>query len=199
MDLIEIDFSKAQPIKSRNNTLTAILCTWSDINGLTEGRYYNCIERNNKSVIIFPDDFGKKSEWDKIYFAKLTPAKIDYEIRQMICTIFKLTIEQLETMHNVRKYNLPIARQTHIAIRTNFFGDKYIDAGAIYEKDHSTTSHAIKTVSNLLETDKSYRNQTKYIFKYCIDMFGLKNLKKLYLPEDWKMKQLPDNYTQRIS
>lgn len=88
---------------------------------------------------------------------------IDY-IQKTVCDYFKIPMDQLQS--KTRKRDVVQARQLAM-----FFAKKYTKASLqnignkIGNRDHATVLHAVKTVSNLSETDKIFRGYVEDISK----------------------------------
>lgn len=80
---------------------------------------------------------------------------IDY-IQKVICDHFELSVEKISS--NTRRREIVVARQLAM-----FFAKKHTKSSLATigvqcgKRDHATVLHACKTISNLIETDKSFK------------------------------------------
>ncbi len=82
---------------------------------------------------------------------------IDY-IQRIVCDYFNLTPEALQT--KTRKREIVQARQIAMFFSKSLTKSSLATIGSkIGGKDHATVLHACKTVNNLLDTDKQFKNQ----------------------------------------
>jgi len=80
---------------------------------------------------------------------------VDY-ISKVVCDYFKLPLNQLQT--KTRKREIVQARQLAMYFSKSFTKSSLASIGSqIGNKDHATVLHACKTVSNLIDTDKSFK------------------------------------------
>lgn len=81
---------------------------------------------------------------------------IDY-ISKVVCDYFNLSVDHLQT--KTRKREIVQARQLAMYFSKNMTKSSLASIGSqIGNKDHATVLHACKTVNNLIETDKNFRN-----------------------------------------
>ncbi len=88
------------------------------------------------------------------------------------CSIFEQDPVKVRTNNKNRKREYVDIRNVTIALFRMFLknptGDdrmSYAEAGAYFEKDHATAMHSCKTVKNLYDTDKIFRNKVSGLFK----------------------------------
>lgn len=78
------------------------------------------------------------------------------EIQRVVCSYFNLTIDAL--LAKTRKRDIVQARQIAMYLSKTHTKSSLVSIGAqIGGKDHATVLHACKTVKDLLDTDKNYR------------------------------------------
>jgi chromosomal replication initiator protein len=88
---------------------------------------------------------------------------IDY-IQRVVCDYFNMSIELLQS--KTRKREIVQARQIAMYFSKNYTKSSLATIGTqIGVKDHATVLHACRTVSNLLETDKQFRQDVEEIEK----------------------------------
>ncbi len=93
---------------------------------------------------------------DKFVINTTKEISIDY-IQKVICDYFNISVDSLNS--KTRKREIVQARQL-----TMYFSKEHTKASLATiglhcgNKDHATVLHACKTVSNLIETDKNFRN-----------------------------------------
>lgn len=103
---------------------------------------------------------------------KLTLEQLNQKVVSYICDAAGVSVSELKITKEWRKRELVEARQLHMTILKKFFNHTYASAGKIYEKDHATAMHAVKTVLNLLQTDKNYFIKYADVFDILVDQFG---------------------------
>ena len=86
------------------------------------------------------------------------------KVQQLVCEYFNITEEAL--LSKSRKRQIVQARQIAMYISRNQLNCSLTTIGAeLGGKDHATVMHAISTVSDLIETDKSFRRYVSDIEK----------------------------------
>jgi chromosomal replication initiator protein len=100
---------------------------------------------------------------DKLIKNTKREISIDY-IQKVVCSFFNVQVEML--LSNTRKREIVQARQIAMFFSKNLTKASLATIGAqIGGKDHATVLHACKTVNNLIETDKRFKNQVEEIEK----------------------------------
>ena len=88
---------------------------------------------------------------------------IDY-IQKTVCDYYKIPLDQIQG--KTRKREIVQARQVSMYFSKNLTKASLASIGShIGGKDHATVLHACKTVNNLIDTDKHFRNQILEIEK----------------------------------
>lgn len=88
---------------------------------------------------------------------------IDY-IQKIVCDYFNITIDQMHS--SSRKREIVQARQLAMYFAKNLTKASLASIGSeIGGKDHATVLHAVRTVNNLIETDKHFRVYVEEIEK----------------------------------
>jgi len=88
---------------------------------------------------------------------------IDY-IKKIVCRYFNIPVEALD--YNTRKREIVKSRQIAMFFSRKLTKSSLATIGyKIGRKDHSTVLHACKTVNNLIETDREFREQIHEIKK----------------------------------
>jgi len=88
---------------------------------------------------------------------------VDY-IQKVVCDYFSLTPDLLQS--KTRKREIVQARQIAMYFSKNLTKSSLASIGSqIGGKDHATVLHACKTVGNLVDTDKRFKNQVDAIEK----------------------------------
>jgi len=117
---------------------------------------------------------------------KIKQKMIEEEIIRLICKCSDVSKENLLDEQNFksRKRELVIARQLHMAFVHLSLKKSQKLSGGMYGKNHEVVIHAIKTIKNLVETDKNYRTQFSELFEKMIEydhtLIERLNLKYLY-------------------
>lgn len=92
---------------------------------------------------------------DKLVKGPKTEYTIEY-IAKVVCDYFKMPVDSLQ--EKTRKREIVQARQLAMFFSKNLTKFSLSTIGAnIGNKDHATVLHACKTVNNLIETDKSFK------------------------------------------
>ena len=83
-------------------------------------------------------------------------------IQKTICDYFYITPDEMKA--NTRKRETVQARQTCMLFTDSLTKLSLAKIGQLTgNKDHATVLHAKKTINNLIDTDKSFKNQIKEI------------------------------------
>lgn len=115
------------------------------------------IFNNEKEVedAFIPNELATIRKGDVYLDAEIVLGKsedaIEDDILETICNCVGITKSDLKT--NTRKREIAQSRQMHMAIRFKLIkneAESLAKVGAIYNKDHATVLHAIKTVQNAL-------------------------------------------------
>jgi chromosomal replication initiator protein len=100
---------------------------------------------------------------DKLIKNTKREVSIDY-IQKVVCNYFDVPIDSLQS--KTRKREIVQARQVAMFFSKNLTKSSLATIGLqIGGKDHATVLHACKTVNNLVETDKQFKNQIEEIEK----------------------------------
>lgn len=100
---------------------------------------------------------------DKLIKNTKREVSIDY-IQKVVCNYFDIPIDSLQS--KTRKREIVQARQVAMYFSKNLTKSSLATIGTqIGGKDHATVLHACKTVNNLVETDKQFKNQIEEIEK----------------------------------
>lgn len=88
---------------------------------------------------------------------------IDY-IKKIVCDYFNISVDQLNSTS--RKREIVQARQLAMYFAKNITKSSLASIGAeIGGKDHATVLHAVKTVNNLIDTDKHFQSYVDELSK----------------------------------
>ncbi|MBN2164970.1 MAG: chromosomal replication initiator protein DnaA [Marinilabiliaceae bacterium] len=94
---------------------------------------------------------------DKLIKKTQREISVDF-IQKAVCEYFGLDVESLHS--KTRKREIVQARQIAMFFSKNMTNSSLSTIGAkIGKKDHATVLHACKTINNLMETDKEFKNQ----------------------------------------
>jgi chromosomal replication initiator protein len=100
---------------------------------------------------------------DKLVKNSKKEISIDY-IQKVVCDYFNIEIDQLQT--KTRKREIVQARQIAMYFSKSLTKSSLANIGTqIGGKDHATVLHACKTVNNLMETDKQFKQYVEDIQK----------------------------------
>lgn len=78
--------------------------------------------------------------------------------------------EEAKMKHKVRKGELVEFRYLHMLFRNAIMGLSLSLSGAIYHKDHATTLHAKKKLSEWFQNDKCFRSMYSETIKFITDL-----------------------------
>jgi len=100
---------------------------------------------------------------DKLIKNTRREVSIDY-IQKVVCNYFDVPVSSMQS--KTRKREIVQARQVAMYFSKNLTKSSLASIGSqIGNKDHATVLHACKTVNNLVETDKQFKNQIDEIEK----------------------------------
>ena len=100
---------------------------------------------------------------DKLVKNTQREISIDY-IQKVVCNYFSMSVDVLSS--KTRKREIVQARQIAMYFAKNMTKCSLAVIGnAIGNKDHATVLHACKTVNNLIETDKAFKQDLEEIEK----------------------------------
>lgn len=100
---------------------------------------------------------------DKIVKSTKREVSIDY-IQKVVCDYFSIPVDSLKS--KTRKREIVQARQVAMFFAKNFTKNSLAVIGSIIGgKDHATVLHACRTVQNLMETDKKFKQYVEEIEK----------------------------------
>lgn len=100
---------------------------------------------------------------EKLIKSSKREVSIDY-IQRVVCDYFEFPVEILQT--KTRKREIVQARQIAMYFSKSMTKHSLASIGAqIGKKDHATVLHACRTVNNLMDTDKKFKNYVKEIEK----------------------------------
>ena len=100
---------------------------------------------------------------EKLVSSTKREMSIDY-IQKTVCDYYKIPIDLMQG--KTRKREIVQARQVSMFFSKNLTKSSLASIGShIGGKDHATVLHACKTVNNLIDTDKHFRNQITDIEK----------------------------------
>jgi hypothetical protein len=88
-------------------------------------------------------------------------------LRSLVSMCSGISEEELSKNTVRRKRVLVLPRQVHMAFAFKTFGMIQADAGRLYDKDHATALYGAKTVRNLWQTDKIFREVYSPVFEHC--------------------------------
>ena len=100
---------------------------------------------------------------DKLIKSTKREISIDY-IQKVVCNFYNIALDQLQS--KTRKREIVQARQVAMFFSKSLTKSSLATIGSqIGGKDHATVLHACKTVNNLIESDKRFRQQVDEIEK----------------------------------
>lgn len=100
---------------------------------------------------------------DRLVNTQRREITIDY-IQKVVCEYYKIPVDLIQG--KTRKREIVQARQVSMYFSKNLTKASLASIGScIGGKDHATVLHACKTVNNLIDTDRHFRNQRREIEK----------------------------------
>ena len=87
--------------------------------------------------------------------AKLADHDIETHALDAVSKTFGVSIDDILGRTRVRR--IAEARHAYFSIMRNVSRMSFVDIGSIMDRDHSTVIHSCNTVSNLLETDWTFK------------------------------------------
>ncbi|MBP9790726.1 MAG: hypothetical protein KBD57_09320 [Bacteroidia bacterium] len=94
------------------------------------------------------------------------PETFDYDkafIR--VCKVFNTDPVEVITSKKPRKRELVVTRQAAMTLAKLTSRMSLAQIGAKFNKDHATVLHSVKTIGNLRDTDRKFREDTDCLFK----------------------------------
>ena len=99
-------------------------------------------------------------------FAPAFPHKIpESEFVKEIIQITHVDPDVLRTNAVYRGRDYVVSRQLHMMVRHQCLKMSLAISGTIYNKDHATVLHGIKTITNIRQTDYKFRARTEKLFE----------------------------------
>lgn len=128
----------------------------------------------NESISERNEEINNKRK--EVYMRKLL---------NIVCLCANVNEKELLLSGNFRKRKFVLPRQVHMSFLHKTFGISLAKAAANYSQDHATCSHAYKTIRNLYQTDKTFREDYWPVIEHCIayDQLVKKNRTIDYLNE----------------
>jgi len=87
------------------------------------------------------------------------------EVFNRVCKNYSLTPEEVLESNKIRLRDYVIVRQITMTLFRLKLGTSLRLAGEYFGKDHATVLHSIKTVKNLNETDREFREKSNDLLK----------------------------------
>ena len=91
------------------------------------------------------------------------PESSDDLVFSHVCRLLNVNPESAMKNHHKRNREYVTARQATMTIFVTKRGYSQSRTGKFFNKDHATVIHAMKIVSNLLDTDKDFRNRVGHL------------------------------------
>lgn len=101
-------------------------------------------------------------------------------IEKVICDHEFLTFDQLVKTNKSRKKELVLARYLIMYFLGEFTTLSTTNIAAIFNKDHSTYNHCVKTINNRNDTDKRFSITLKELRYKIINGFSVIDIKPFY-------------------
>lgn len=92
-------------------------------------------------------------------------------VEEIVASQWFTTVEEMHTKKRDR--DVAEARQVVMWYAVNRMGYTYNRAGNIYDRKHVTAMYGIKTVNNLIETDRNFRERFETVLRH-IEKIGVK-------------------------
>ena len=114
--------------------------------------FINIIFKRKGNPVIKPESEEKPKKISK-------ELAMEYEL-QKVCKEFNLDPEEVKANYKCRKREYVVVRQISMTLFRLVVKSSLSKSGEIFNKDHATVLHSIKTVRNLRETDRKFRELT---------------------------------------
>lgn len=123
--------------------------------------FRNMLKDHGTQIFRFELMFPQENTASQI---KLSEQKL--KIERLIGLAGGIPVKELiENNNRTRQYNYP--RQMHMVLLHITLNMSLYLSGKIYGRDHSTVSAAIKSLSNIWETDRQFRITYSAVVEYC--------------------------------
>ena len=146
----------------------------------------NTITKFKVMLSIYKQLSDSSNDAKKTKIMEKDKLKIENEIIGLICKLTPVNMSELSDVNTFksRKKELVVARQLHMVFKNLALSETLDASGWTYRKDHATVIYAIKTMQNLVETDRKFREQYRPLFERMIQidhtLSERLNLKYLY-------------------
>ena len=87
---------------------------------------------------------------------------------EIICKVYEVDEKELLMSSGTRKPIFKEPRQMHMVLLHKTFKFSLSKAAGIYGQDHATCSHSCKTIRNLYQTEKMFRDRNWPIIEHCM-------------------------------
>ena len=85
-------------------------------------------------------------------------------VEEIVASQWLTTVDEMHTKKRYR--DVAEARQVVMWYAVNRMGYTYNRAGNIYDRNHVTAMYGIKTVNNLIETDRNFRGRLETVLRH---------------------------------
>ncbi len=85
-------------------------------------------------------------------------------IFKQVCRVYYKTPQEVMKNRKTRKQPFVTIRQLTMAVMRRETPKSFAEIGEFFGLNHATAIHAVKTISNLRETDKRFRKLTEPLF-----------------------------------
>lgn len=92
---------------------------------------------------------------------------------EIICKVYDVDEKELLMSAGTRKHRFKEPRQIHTALLHKTFKLSQSKAAGIYGQDHATCINSCKTIRNLYQTEKSFRDDNWPIIDHCMSYDNL--------------------------
>jgi hypothetical protein len=106
--------------------------------------------------MIAPNIFKPRNDWNIVTLKARKHIALDFKNKLARIIQDKTSFNPFSDV-KYRGGNVVKSRQLFIVMMVRYTKESYETIGAYFGKDHSTVSHSIKTVQNLCDTDRKYR------------------------------------------
>jgi chromosomal replication initiation ATPase DnaA len=90
--------------------------------------------------------------------------KLTNDMMKVICNLTLIDWDQMKS--KCRKRELNDVRQTAMWIIRKGTSMSFYDVGKIFNRHHATVLHAVKSVENMIQTDRMYRGHVEQILNH---------------------------------
>lgn len=129
----------------------------------SDGKIKHVSRYSIAKVMVHPNIFRPRNDWS-ITTLKSKKLQPENTVEGIVCnSIREVTGLNPKQNTSTRKREIVQNRQLFLTLMMRHTGMTLAAVGSIVKQDHSTVLHAIKTIDNIRDTDKEFRNTYEII------------------------------------